>query len=161
MGGPVNRSVSGIIVGVVGFALGATAMRYYDNSRAPQQAAARPAPAPAPPPVVVEVPRTANVNLTQEPLWAYGFTEFAKPGDKAQPQAPPPSKPRPNQDLNEQTRSRQVDGSSASYSLVQIRDLHNVIDWFPGDHPPMTDIIKYGPKAMGDEGRGCGSCHLP
>src|SRR5207253_8730212 len=34
-------------------------------------------------------------------------------------------------------------------------------DWFPGDHPPMPDIIKYGPKAMGDQGRGCGSCHLP
>jgi cytochrome c553 len=157
----VNRSVSGIIVGVVGFVLGATAMRYYDNRRAPQQTAARPAPAAAPAPVIVEVPRTANVNLTQEPLWAYGFTEFAKPGDKAQPQAPPTNKPRPNQDLNEQTRPRQVEGSGASYSLVQIRDLHNVIDWFPGDHPPMTDIVKYGPKAMGDEGRGCGSCHLP
>jgi len=157
----VNRFVSGIVLGVVGFVLGATAMRYYDNRRvAPQAAQTAPAPPPAPAPVA-EVPRTANVNLAQEPLWAYGFTEFAKPGDKAQPQAPPTSKPRPNQDLNEQTRPRQIDGSSASYSLVQIRDLHNVIDWFPGDHPPMTDIIKYGPKAMGDEARGCGSCHLP
>src|SRR5262245_23953433 len=121
-------------------------MRYYDNRRVTPQAA-QTAPAPPAPAPVVEVPRTANVNLTQEPLWAYGFTEFAKPGDKAQPQAPPTNKPRPNQDLNEQTRPRQVEGSSAAYSLVQIRDLHNVIDWFPGDHPPMTDIIKNGPKA--------------
>jgi len=155
----VNRLVSGIILGIVGFVLGATAMRLYDNRRAAPPAVA--ATQPAPPPAIVELPRTANVNLAQEPLWAYGFTEPAKPGDKAQPQAPPTSKPRPNQDLNEQTRGRQVDGSSASYSLVQIRDLHHVIDWFPGDHPPMTDIITHGPAAMGEQGRGCGSCHLP
>src|SRR5437588_4148947 len=100
----------------------------------------RPAPPVAQPPVAktpAEAPapaRVANVSFDKEPLWAYGFTDVAKPGDKAQPQAPPTSKPRPNQDLNEQTRPRTVDGSAAHYSLVQIRDLHNVIDWFPSDH---------------------------
>jgi cytochrome c553 len=87
--------------------------------------------------------------------------DLPKPGDKAQPQAPPTNKPRPNQDLNEQTRGRQVDGSGASYSLVQIRDLHNVIDWFPTDHPTMTSIIQHGPASQGEIGRGCGGCHLP
>lgn len=156
----MNRAVSGIVLGIVGFVLGAAAMRYYDTRRASQPTeAAKPAAAPAPP--ATEAPRVAHVNFDKEPLWAYGFTDPARPGDKAQPQAPPTSKPRADQDLAEQTRARQVEGSSAAYSLVQIRDLHNVIDWFPGDHPRMTTIIEHGPAAMGDQARGCGSCHLP
>ncbi len=105
--------------------------------------------------------RALNIRFDREPLWAYGFVEGPKPGDKAQPQAPPTNKPRADQDLTEQTRPRQVDGSTAAYSLVQIRDLHNVIDWFPGDHLKMPEIIEHGPKAMHDQSRGCGSCHLP
>src|SRR6516225_9112810 len=105
----------------------------------PKVAQAPVAPA-AKPPQPPEAPRVANVRFEQEPLWAYGFTDQAKPGDKAQPQAPPTNKPRPNQDLNEQTRTRSVEGSSGQYSLVQIRDLHNVIDWFPADHPRMASI---------------------
>jgi hypothetical protein len=41
-----------------------------------------------------------------------------------------------------------VEGSSATYSLVDIRDGHDVIDWFPGEHPPMTDIIRHGPASL-------------
>jgi cytochrome c553 len=110
---------------------------------------------------VPEAPRVANVKFDQEPLWAYGFTDVAKSGDKAQPQAPPTHEPRKNQDLDEQMRARKVEGSSASYNLVQIRDLHNVIDWFPSDHPKMTSIIEHGPSSQGEIGRGCGGCHLP
>ena len=149
-----------VLVLIVGFALGAAVMRYYDTHQPAPTVAQAPAPV-TPSPVAPEAPRTANVKLEQEPLWAYGFTEPAKPDDKAQPQAPPTNKPRPNQDLTEQTKSRAVEGSTASYSLVQIRDLHNVVDWFPTDHPKMTSIIEHGPAAMGDKGRGCGSCHLP
>src|SRR6476659_8780036 len=101
---------------LVGFVLGHAVTRYYYlNLPAPQ--ASKPAePArPAAPPE----PARANVNFEREPLWAYGFVDPPKPGDKAQPQAPPTSKPRPNQDLNEQTRPRTVEGSSAQYSLVQ------------------------------------------
>jgi len=95
------------------------------------------------------------------PLWAYGVTTPPKPGDKAVPQGAPSRRLRPNQDANEQTRLRHVAGSEAAYSLVDVRDLHNVIDWFPGDHPPMSDILRHGPASMGDAGRGCASCHLP
>jgi len=44
-----------------------------------------------------------------------------------------------------------------------VRDGHDVIDWFPQDHPsPMPPIIKVGPAAgSGNTARGCGSCHLP
>jgi cytochrome c553 len=97
-----------------------------------------------------------------EPLWAYAFGTPPQPGDAAIPQSPPTRNLRPGEDAEEQTRSRHVDGSSAAYSLVEIRDGHDVIDWFPGDHPPMPDVIRHGPASLkAQRGRGCGSCHLP
>jgi cytochrome c553 len=96
-----------------------------------------------------------------EPLWAYAWSTQPKPGDKAIPQAPPTRNLRPNEDPQEQTKPRTVPGSSATYSLVDVRDGHNVIDWFPGDHPPMTPIMKNGPASLGNTARGCASCHLP
>ena len=149
-----------VIVFVVGLAIGHFATHYYDTHQQAPKVAKTPVPLPKPL-ESAEVARVANVKFDQEPLWAYGFTDAAKPGDKAQPQAPPTNKPRANQDLTEQTRPRNVEGSAAQYSLVQIRDLHNVIDWFPSDHPKMIAIIEHGPASMGDVGRGCGGCHLP
>jgi len=102
-----------------------------------------------------------QAQIEPEPLWAWAFSTQPKPGDKAAPQAAPNRNLRPNEDPQEQTKPRKVDGSSAAYSLVDVRDGHNVIDWFPGDHPPMPDIIKHGPASMGESARGCGSCHLP
>ncbi len=151
-----------VIIFVVGVLVGHLATYWYlHRAETPAGQAPAPTATTTKPVEVTEAPRVANVKFDQEPLWAYGFTDIAKPGDKAQPQAPPSNKPRPNQDLNEQTTPRSVDGSSAQYSLVQIRDLHNVIDWFPADHPKFTSLIEHGPQKMGDLGRGCGSCHLP
>ena len=150
---------------IIGFALGAAVMRYVDMRQTAPGVAQAPAPAPAPaaaaPPPVEALPVAVNVAFEKEPLWAYGFTDTAKPGDKAAPQGPPTSKPRPNEDLNEQMQPRKVPGSDASFNLVQIRDLHNVIDWFPSDHPKMPYIIEHGPSKLGDLGKGCASCHLP
>ena len=116
------------------------------------RAADAPPPAPAPMIPVIQQP---------EPLWAYGFTTAPAPGDTFKPQGPPTRKLRPNEDPVEQTKPRQAIGSQASYSLVDVRDLGHVIDWFPGDHPPMTPIIFHGPASLGEESKGCGSCHLP
>jgi len=102
-----------------------------------------------------------QAQVEPEPLWAYAWSTQPKPGDKANPQAPPTRNLRPNEDPQEQTRLQTVEGSSAKYSLVDIRDGHNVIDWFPGDHPVMPPIIKNGPASLGETARGCGSCHLP
>ncbi len=96
-----------------------------------------------------------------EPLWAYAYSTLPKPGDTAAPQAPPTRNLRPGENAEEQTKAQRVAGSSAAYSLVDIRDGHNVIDWFPGDHPRMTDVIRQGPASLKELGRGCGSCHLP
>jgi cytochrome c553 len=108
------------------------------------------------------VPPELAINFAEEPLWAYGFDKTPAPGEKARPQNPPNRDLRPNEDANEQTRMRRLDGSTATYSLVDIRDGQNVIDWFPKDHPmPMPNVIAHGPTSLGKNTRGCGSCHLP
>jgi len=97
-----------------------------------------------------------------EPLWAYAWSTQPQPGDRAVPQPPPSRDLRPGEEPEELNRPRRVEGSSATYSRVDIRDGHNVIDWFPGDHPPMPDIVRHGPASLMEErGWGCGSCHLP
>jgi cytochrome c553 len=104
----------------------------------------------------------SDIDFSQEPLWAYGYTEPPQPGDAAVPQTPPSRNLRPNEDPDEQTRPRRVEGSEASYSLVDVRDSGNVIDWFPGDHPPMPRLITQGPAAgVATTARGCASCHVP
>jgi cytochrome c553 len=143
---------------VISFAAGAVVQRLYDRRvpavapQSDQPAAASPAPVPE--------PRLA-VDFGRQPLWAYGFVDPPKPGDKATPQAPPTRNLRPNEDPGEQTRARQLPDSTASFSLVDIRDGSNVADWYPQDHPTMPDIIRLGPASAGPARRGCGFCHLP
>jgi cytochrome c553 len=153
----VTRFLGTAIVGIVCFVLGVAFQRYSDARRAP-----------APPPVertatAPPEPVKPAIQYDREPLWAYGFETVANARDTAPPQAAPTRNLRPNEDPAEQTRARKARGSRASYSLVDVRDGHNVIDWFPQDHPsPMPAIIKNGPAAgAGNTARGCGSCHLP
>jgi cytochrome c553 len=97
-----------------------------------------------------------------EPVWAYAFSAPPKPGDTYVPQTPAVRGVLPGEDAEEIMQPRHVEGSSASYSRMEVRDNHNVIDWFPGDHPTMPDVVEHGPKALeAERGRGCGSCHLP
>jgi cytochrome c553 len=144
----LKRRLGTLLLAVVCFALGALVQRYYDTRRI--------ASVPVPPQTATEV------DFASEPLWAYGFNAVRKSGEMAAPQAPPTRDLRPNEDANEQTRARTLTGSAATYSVVDVRDGSNVIDWFPGDHPaPMPAIIQRGPAGMGKLKRGCGSCHLP
>jgi cytochrome c553 len=149
----VKRTLSTIALAIVCFGLGAVTQRFYDDRRVATTVA---------PPAVTPAPVEPAVDFASEPLWAYGFETIRKDGEIASPQAPPNRNLRPNQDPEEQTRLRKVAGSPAAYSLVDVRDGSNVIDWFPADHPmPMPDVIKFGPASMGEKKRGCGSCHLP
>jgi cytochrome c553 len=143
---------------VLSFVAGAMLTRLYDQ----RGTVTDPGPATESPPLpaaATDVPPSPDFN--NQPLWAYGFLEAPMPGDTATPQAPPTRNLRTNEDAGEQTRARQLPGSSASYSLVDIRDASNVADWYPEDHPPMPDIIRLGPSAAGPARRGCGFCHLP
>jgi cytochrome c553 len=140
-----------VVLGVGCFVLGAVATRYYDVRQLANPQITEQAPAPV----------AVQVDLDHEPLWAYGFDKPAAPGEVARPQGAPNRNLRPNEDAGEQTRLRTIPGSNAKYSVQDVRDGQNVIDWFPNDHPPMPDVIKHGPSGLGDMKRGCGSCHLP
>lgn len=54
--------------------------------------------------------------------------------------------------------ARRLPGSSAAFSLTQIRDLFAAPDWHPNDHPPMPEIVSHGRKPGVFA---CGFCHLP
>jgi cytochrome c553 len=153
----MRQALTVVALCVLSFAAGAIAMRIYDLGMRGAGSVAPPASTAA----VNAPPAPAVVDFTRQPLWAYGFPDAPKPGDKASPQAAPSRNLRPNEDPTEQTKPRQLPGSSGSFSLVDIRDGGNVIDWYPGDHPPMPDIIKHGPSKMKEGRRGCGFCHLP
>ena len=154
----MRRYIRTIVLGIACFVLGAAVQRYYDTLRLITQ------PETAKPAVENETDSDrgiASIRFDQEPLWAYGFDRPPLPGEKAIPQNPPTRDLRPNEDPVEQTRARRLTGSNATYSLVDVRDGQNVIDWFPSDHPPMPDVIQHGPAALGKATRGCASCHLP
>src|SRR5207248_10275743 len=146
----VKRYLAIFVTAVAVFALGAAVQRYYDVTRlTPPQAVQTAKPAEATPPAADDRANgVAAINFDHEPLWAYGFDKPPAPGEKARPQYPPNRNLRPNEDPGEQTRLRPLQGSKATYSLVDIRDGQNVIDWFPGDHPPMPDVVAHGPVRL-------------
>jgi cytochrome c553 len=162
----VKQRFGVVVLALVCFALGAIAQRVYDARR--PQGLQRASQAVRPPPET-NLPAAEDkggvsfeaIQFDREPLWAYGFDRPPAPGEKALPQAPPSRNLRPNEDRLEQTRLRHIEGSSAAFSLVDVRDGHNVIDWFPGEHPPMPDVVAHGPARLGAATRGCASCHLP
>ena len=113
--------------------------------------------------LVAAVLAVASVPLARadEPLWAYGFVQPAAPGEKAAMPGGPSRTLRKDEDPAVQTKKRQVPGSTGSYSLLEIRNGNDVVDWFPGDHPPMSPLMKNGPASLGPQAYGCAFCHLP
>jgi len=80
------------------------------------------------------------------PDWAYAIPPAPPAAGGGQP-APPPD-----------TSPRQVLGSTFSFTRQQISDGFGPADWFPGDHPPMPDIVAHGKRP---DVRACGLCHYP
>jgi cytochrome c553 len=51
-----------------------------------------------------------------------------------------------------------VPGSSATFTLAEIRNGFGPADWFPGDHPPMPEVVARGKRP---DVRACSLCHYP
>jgi cytochrome c553 len=101
----------------------------------------------------------SRIDYSQMPLWAYGVAERPNPADPQAVQGAPGAPPAAPIPPAEAARKRHVEGSSLTFTRLDIRG--NVVDWFPGDHPnPMPSIIKQGQAALGSTGRACGTCHL-
>ena len=112
------------------------------------------------PPVLTQAP--GEEAFEPLPLWAYAWSTQPQPGDGPAAQPFPTRDIREGEDPEDVTMPRQVEGSDATFARIDIRDGHNVIDWFPGDHPPMPDIMRRGPESLVPvRGWGCASCHLP
>jgi cytochrome c553 len=54
--------------------------------------------------------------------------------------------------------AKHVPDSAAAFTLKEIKDLYNVPDWHPDNHPPMPDVVAHGPRPGVFA---CGFCHLP
>ena len=78
--------------------------------------------------------------------WAYAVPEAPLP-------PPPPV---------DEAAVRQIPGSTQSFTMKQIRDTGNPVDWFPGDHPPMPTIVAHRRSPTANPWIGsCGLCHYP
>ena len=89
------------------------------------------------------------------PPWAYGIAADAPPAGT--PPAPAPAG-RGAQPAADDGTMKHLAGSSAAFTMTEIRDAFNIADWYPGDHPPMPDIVAHGHRPTV---RGCGLCHYP
>src|SRR2546425_11814441 len=81
----------------------------------------------------------------------FSFAAAEPPPAWAYPVNPPDFKPRVDDGV-----PRHVPGSSATYTVTQLRDFFIAPDWHPGDHPPLPPIIAQGRKPTVFA---CGFCH--
>jgi cytochrome c553 len=81
------------------------------------------------------------------PAWAYAIPPAPPAGaaPAGQPAAPDPT-------------PRTLPGSTLSFPLATIRDAFGPADWFPGDHPPMPEVVAKGRRP---DVRACSLCHYP
>src|SRR3981081_1865240 len=88
-----------------------------------------------------------NKDAAPHPLaWAYAGPENPLP-------PPPPI---------DETAVKQIPGSTQSFTMKQIRDTGNPVDWFPGDHPPMPSIVAHRRSPGANPWTGsCGVCPYP
>ena len=125
------------VLGVVSLALAAAVAA--GSSAIAQGPAAAPAPAASEGAPVLGLWRAA----ARSPVWRRD-AEWS----------PPPAGPRPPPD----TSLKHIPDSTQAFTIAQIRDYFNVGDWFPGDHPPMPDVVVHG---RAPHVRGCAMCHMP
>ncbi|MBK8068230.1 MAG: c-type cytochrome [Rhodanobacteraceae bacterium] len=114
---------------------------------------------PIPPAAASIAAAVETPSATDWPMWAYGITTLPQPGDTAVPQRAPGPWVNPDLPIEEQTRLRQVKGSTQWYSLAQLYDQQHAPDWFPEQHGPVPAAISRGPASLGDQTRACGGCH--
>jgi cytochrome c553 len=87
------------------------------------------------------------------PAWAYAI-----PAGAPAPGAPPAAPAAPATPAAPDMTMKQVPGSTLSFPQSQIANGFAPADWFPGDHPPMPDIVAHGKQPTV---RACGLCHMP
>lgn len=85
----------------------------------------------------------------QDVPWAYPVNPPPAPGTPppARGAAPPPD-PTP----------QHLPGTDVALTMAQTRNLFDIPDWYPTDHPALPDVVQHGRRP---DVRACGYCHLP
>jgi len=100
----------------------------------------------------------------QAPDWAYGYLKPPAPGDRTAPPCPPAAKPFPDCAYPSATRpedriKHELPGAAERFTPSEAYFDYGPADWYPGDHPPMPDVVAHGKQSAGV--RACALCHFP
>jgi len=95
------------------------------------------------------------------PLWAYGYVDpppadadyskkctVERPVDCARGGTPP-----------DDGRKRTLPGGTGAWTVTEAANDYGPVDWYPGDHPTMPEIVAHGDQRRGI--RACALCHFP
>src|SRR5690349_20732527 len=85
-----------------------------------------------------------NGSTSGPPFWAYGV-----------PPGPPPAPAAP---AAPDTSMKHLPGNNLEFTRAQISNPFGPADWYPGDHPPMPEVVAHGKKP---DVRACSLCHYP
>ena len=103
--------------------------------------------------------QTRNKGGKDPVAWAYGFA-VSGPNPIAPPCSPDtkphdcswPGRPWPDDGI-----LLHLSGSDQAFTIAQIQSFFAPADWFPNEHPPAPNIVKYGREK--DQLRACAHCH--
>ena len=97
------------------------------------------------------------------PDWAYGYLTPLAEGDRLAPPCPltarPPDCRNPGTPVPDDAIKRTLPGTTASFTRNEASFGYGPADWYPGDHPPMPDVVAHGKESAGV--RACALCHYP
>jgi cytochrome c553 len=98
------------------------------------------------------------------PDWAYGFLKTLAPGDQVAPPCAANAKGFPDcaypaAPVADDGIKHGLPGASATFTRTEAYYDYGPADWYPGDHPPMPEIVAKGKATAG--ARACALCHYP
>jgi cytochrome c553 len=98
------------------------------------------------------------------PDWAYGYLTPLGPSDPVAPPCNATATPFPDCAYSaappaDDGIKRELPGAASKFTRSEIYFDFGPADWYPGDHPPMPDIVAHGKPASGI--RACALCHFP
>jgi cytochrome c553 len=95
------------------------------------------------------------------PDWAYGFLTPLRDGDVVAPPCPLDARPMscriPGTPVPDDGIKLTLPGAPAAYTRNEAWNGFGPADWYPGDHPPMPEIVAHGNQSEGV--RACSLCH--
>jgi len=97
------------------------------------------------------------------PDWAYGYLAPLADDDRLALPCPLTAKPldcrQPGTPVPDDGIKHTLPDTTATFTRNEASFGYGPADWYPGDHPPMPDIVAYGNESAGI--RACALCHYP